>query len=661
MKYNFWIIFLTVLGSFQLTYAQFNFKQHKVIKGEDVYSIAKEYRTTPEAIYKLNPMAKEGIQPNAFIVLPNVITPPEKNVEGIAFKKHKTKSKQTLYSVAKKYNVSIDDIKEHNVFLKTEPLRKGDIVRIPLKAHKVVRKVGSNEVIVESPATKIYTIQPKDTRYGVARKFGITIPELENMNPNLGQDFPIGDKILVSSEEAFSKTPEKEINNPNYKLYEVLPKETLYSLSKRHEISIDSIEMLNPNVKQGLKAGMILRLPVINRQGALLKGDHVFVTDLENNLTNLKPKKIALMLPFSVNAIDFSDEEKVKEHLSKSKVVRLSVDFYSGVLLAAEKAKQKGISSHIEVCDTEKSEAKVSQLISQKNLSTYDAVIGPLYKKNVVKAASILQSSKVPVFSPVSNKLQSGHDNLYQTLPSINMLEDKLIAFAKQDTLTKNIIIIADKKSSAIKEKLKKQFPKAQILDPQEGGFITEEDLIAVISKEEEKDKGKEKKDEEAKEIPLEERAWVFLESKSMALISNVLPFLNARAKSHQITLFTTNKTRVYDNESILNQHLSNLNMHYASVKNEEFNTERANFIGNYIAKYGEKPNDYAIRGFDLTYDLLLRLSSKEENTALSSSEYLTEYVGNKFDYKNNSRGGVSNSACYILKYVEGLNINKVK
>ena len=649
MKYNFWIIFLTVLGSFQLTYAQFNFKQHKVIKGDDIYSIAKEYGTTPEAIYKLNPMAKEGIQPDSFIVLPNVISPPEKKVEGIAFKKHKTKGRQTLYSIAQKYKVSVEDIKEYNEFLKTDPLRKGDIIRIPLAANKVVRKVGSKKII-NKQTTKIYTIKPKDTRYGVARKFGITIPELENMNPNLGKDFPIGTKVLVSSEEAFSKTPEKAVDNPDYKLYEVAPKETLYSLGKRHEISVDSIEMLNPNIKDGLKAGMILRLPVIEGGSFLSSNDNAFIVNLENNIKNTNSKKIALMLPFGINATDFTDEEKVKEHLSKSKVVRLSVDFYSGVILAAEKAKEKGISSYIEVCDTEKSEAKVSEIISEKNLDTYDAVIGPLYKKNILKAASILKSSNVPVLSPISKKIESNSSNLYQTLPSSTLLEDRMIAYAKRDTLAKNIIIIADDKSKAIKKKLKKQFADAKILDPQEGGFITEDDLIKVISK-----------IEEEKEVPLKERTWVFLESNNMALISNVIPFLNARAKTHNITLFTTNKTRAYENESILNQHLSNLNMHYPSAKNEEYNVERTNFTGDYIAKYGQKPNDYAIRGFDMTYDLLLRLAAKENNESLSDADYTTEYVGNKFNYKNNAKGGVVNSASYILKYSEGLTINEVK
>lgn len=652
MKYNIWMIFLTVLGSVQLTYAQFNFKQHKVVKGEDVYSIAKEYGTTPEAIYQLNPTAKQGIQPEMLIVLPNVISPPEKQVEGIIFKKHRTKSKETLYSVAKKYKVTVDAIKEHNEFLNIDPLRKGDIIRIPLPSNKVVRKIGGNKskatpvvIAPSAQSTKFYTIQPKDTRYGVARKFGITIPEMENMNPNLGEGFPIGQQILVSSKEAFAESAAEAASNPAYELYEVLPKETLYSLGRRYKISVDSIGVLNPNVKEGLKSGMVLRMPNIGSAGLVLAGDEPMIMDLESNIRNPKTKNIAIMLPFSINGVDFSDEEKVKEHLGKSKVVRLTVDFYSGALMAVDKAKKKGISSHIEVCDTQKSDKQVVKLISQKDLKSYDAIIGPLYPKNVEKAASVLSSNNVPVLSPISNKeLKSSYANVYQTLPSANVLEDKMIAHVKKDTLAKNIIIIADSKSSLIKEKLKKHFPDAKILDPKEGNFLKEDDLIEVIGEE-----------------PSELRTWVFLESKSMELVSNVIPFLNARAKTHKITLFTTNKSNAYDNESVLNQHLSKLNLHYPSVNNEASSASKINFTANYIAKYGVRPNNYAIRGYDLTYDLLLRLANKKDKEELSKGNVLTEYVENKFYYTANGKGGFTNATCYILEYVEGLEIKEVK
>ena len=147
-----------------------------------------------------------------------------------------------------------------------------------------------------------------------------------------------------------------------------------------------------------------------------------------------------------------------------------------------------------------------------------------------------------------------------------------------------------------------------------------------------------------------------------MELVSNVVPFLNSRAKTHQVTLFTTNKTNAYDNESILNEHLSNLNLHYPSVNKEVSSTAKGNFTRAYITKYGVRPNKYAIRGYDLTYDLLLRLAAKKDSSEkLSENNVLTEYIENKFHYKSNQKGGFVNTSCYILSYEKGLEIKVVE
>ena len=62
-------------------------------------------------------------------------------------------------------------------------------------------------------------------------------------------------------------------------------------------------------------------------------------------------------------------------------------------------------------------------------------------------------------------------------------------------------------------------------------------------------------------------------------------------------------------------------------------------------------PNKYAVRGFDLTLDLLLRLASEDDLYKASSSEVETEYVENKFRYSKKLFGGYYNEAVYIVKY----------
>lgn len=617
------LFFIAALAFFQTVSAQFNFRKHKVRVGEDVYSIAKEYNTTSEAIFGLNPSATNGIYPDMFLVIPHSVESLDIPPEGIIFKKHKTKKKHTLYSIAKKYNVEIADIKKHNPFLKDEPLRKGDILKIPLPKPKyisVVKTIGSKK-----PETQIYTVQPKETRYGIARKFGITIPELENMNPNLGESFPVGMEILVPK-EVKNETP---IVKESYELYEVPAKQTMYSLSKTYGISQDSILKLNPSIEEGLKVGMVLKLPRINS----LNSEETSVINLTNFLRPGTKSSIALVLPFCASKFDVSNNDQLKDQLSRNRVTQIAADIYSGAKLAVKKASSLGIETDMLVLDSEKNESTVSKLVNQHNLQERDAVIGPLFPKNVEKMARLLTS--VPVFSPISNKENTYQQNLYQTLPSSVSLADKMINFVKADSLPKHILIVADTKHSAIKNKLLKAFPKAKTITPVDDSFIKVKDLEDVMGEES------------------DHPYWVFLESSNVVLLSNAISLFNARVDTHKVTLFTTNKNKAFDSEAIPNMQLSNLHFHYPSA-NKLVEGNEASFYKEYNEMYKAAPNLYAVRAYDLTLDVILRLAYANGVSNLSLTGNTTEYLENKFHYEL-LNGSVQNKASYIIRYGDNL------
>ena len=112
--------------------------------------------------------------------------------------------------------------------------------------------------------------------------------------------------------------------------------------------------------------------------------------------------------------------------------------------------------------------------------------------------------------------------------------------------------------------------------------------------------------------------------------------------------MFTTNKNRAYDNEVISGTHLSNLNFTYPSAYREVGSNS---FIKQYRKRFAADPDRYAIRGFDLTYDLLLKLAFKSNLFEVSKLIGLTEYTGNKFDYDKDIASGYYNQASYIMMY----------
>ncbi len=626
------VLLIVALAFFQTVSAQFNFRKHKVRIGEDVYSIAKEYSTTKEAIFNLNPSAANGIYPDMYLVIPHSLEAPSIPPEGYIFKKHKTKKKQTLYSIAQKYKVQIADIKRFNKFLDNEPLRKGDILKIPTPRASyipVLRTLGGKK---DQPETQIYTVEPKETRYGIARKFGITIPELENMNPNLGEDFPVGMKILVPK-EVKNAAP---VPQDTFELYRVPAKQTLYSLSKTYGITQDSIFKLNPAIENGLKVGMILKLPRIEGVDTQI-GQETGVINLETLVSSGNKSSIAIVLPFCANKFNVDNDNDLKSQLSKNRVTQIAADLYSGSKLAIQKAANLGIETDVIVLDSEKSSATIDGLISKYNLKSKDAIIGPLFPKNAEKMAQSLDN--VPVFSPFNKELKI-QQNLYHTLPSKKTLQEKIIAFVKADTLPKNILIIADSEHQDSKTKLLAAFPEAKVVDPaitkENDSFIKVDDLVEVMG-------------EEESELPY----WVFLESSDVVLLSNAISLLNARVQTHKVTLFTSNKNKAFDSEAIPNIQLSNLHFHYPFASKLVEGGEDAFYV-KYQSTFGVEPSQHAARAYDITLDVLLRLAYTKDKNSLSLSGNTTEYLENKFNYELQG-GSIQNKASYIIKYGDGL------
>ena len=72
-------------------------------------------------------------------------------------------------------------------------------------------------------------------------------------------------------------------------------------------------------------------------------------------------------------------------------------------------------------------------------------------------------------------------------------------------------------------------------------------------------------------------------------------------------------------------------------------------------------PNKYAVRGFDLTYDVLLRLAYSENGLSDTAAAFETEYIENKFRYGKELFSGYENKALYIIKYNQNLQFEVVE
>ena len=620
------IIIVILLFSFSAI-AQ-DFKTHKVKKGETIEQIAKKYLVTPFDILALNPDAKKELKPGIVLIIPTSSVKKEdlkqETKELIGYKSHKVKRKETLFSISQKYAVEIEEIKKANPSLYSKNLRKGDKIKIP-NFKTIVNKVSLNNTI------KKYTVLPKEGKWRVAYKFGITVPELEALNPSMNDVLQPGDELNVPN---ISNNEEKAVDD-EFNYYTVLKSEGYMALNRKLGVTQQQLEALNPQLLEGgLKLGMVLKVPGNIKTTNTVKD--VANTNLSSKLNNLSAKRIALMLPFGLNKVDVDSVQEAKKMIRTNGLLSVSLDFHTGVLMALDSAKQLGISTNLKVLDTKNQIAEISKILEANDFSEYDAVVGPLMPDNFERVASQLKREHVPVISPLTMP-ENLYDNVFQTIPAVELLEQAIIKYVKQDSLPKHMIIISDSKHKTVSDRLKKEFPSAKQIysrknkKGQEAYFVYQTDLEHVF--------------QNGTNI-------VFLETDNEGLASNVISMINGlNMKDQEIILMTTNKNKAFDGKEISNYHLSNLKFHYPSVNKTVAVEARNSFVTKYMNEYNVKPNKYAVRGFDLTLDILLRLASEDDLYKASSSDIETEYVENKFRYSKKMFGGYYNEAVYIVKY----------
>jgi len=643
MKRILLVLILVLAFGFTSVEAQ-NFSTHQVKKGETIEAISKRYFVTPFDIYKLNPDAKKDLKPNTVLIIP--ISKAKKptitiNKELQGFNEHKTKRKETLYSLSKKYNVSEDDIKKYNKFLYSNTLRKGDRLQIP--------KYKITKIVEEVEATKRYTVQPKEGKWRIAYKFGVTVEELEVLNPGITEVLKEGDVINVPN---LKDEAEKQFDD-QYSYYKVLPKEGFYRLKLKLDLEQDQLEALNPELKEiGLKSGMILKIPHSDAIEGLIEGESE-VVNLVNSISDFETKHIAIMLPFRMHRVDFDSISDAKKSLKKDPYLNVSLDFHSGVLMALDSLKTLGISLKVDVYDTRYEVSEVSRIIRENDFENIDAVIGPLTPASFNKVASELEKYNTPVISPIGTKLKL-HDNVFQSRPSDDLLKTKVINFAKSDSLIGNIIVIADTKNVATANELKREFNIAKLVysrkskEGEDEFFVTKEDIEGALKP------GKN---------------LVFLETQNEGYASNVtsvLASLNNKVdpesteEPSEIVLVTTNINSAFEGDQINNTHLSNLQFHFATASKEYNENDNNAFVKKYDKLYNITPNKRAVRGFDLTMDVVLRLVSSDDLYTSVNNAPLTEYVENKFAYKKKLFGGYYNDSVYLVKY-DDLTVVEVK
>ena len=320
------------------------------------------------------------------------------------------------------------------------------------------------------------------------------------------------------------------------------------------------------------------------------------------------------------------------------------------------------------VFDTGKKNSKIRTIISEKDLNKNDLIIGPLYSD---EAKMVANKVKVPVVFPVYSKSQSvfSSQRMIKTMPDHASYKEAMLLYLQENYTNQNIVVVSDSLNRAkgnvwkTTSTLKKHdsINSIEVVLPA-NGYIKKELLVNALKADVEN--------------------WVIIDTKDNVIAADAINSLislpteediEKLKKKHKtkkvkiqalpedtvVRVISFDKAKTFD--KVDNMKLSKLRFTYASA---EFNDENSFSVKSFNKKYIEKnnslPSYYATKGFDITYDVLMRLASgkKLKNTFKEGASFRLE---SKFDFSKKLFSTTENNGLFIVQYNSDLSLTRLK
>ena len=520
-----------------------------------------------------------------------------------------------------------------------------------------------------------YTVKKGETLKIIAKRIGIKTKELMRLNPDTGRKPAPETRIIIPNNGYKSPTVNNILDKLNdsitteaniavkdtlantFVLHKVSKGDTFYNLTRAYNVSEEELKILNPLLDvSGLQLEMLLKIKPIEEENNIV----IYKDTIQENSSS----KLAMMLPF--RAVEY-DTIEAKDIFKNNRLVNITTDIYLGASMAVDSLVKLGIDIELSVFDTGRKDTKLDSILTATDFSNTDVIIGPLYSEEVPKVAVRSGTSVVfPVYSKKQTSFKSS--KIIKTFADREVHQEGLINYIYNNYGNENILIIGDssttsiRNSNLIKSKLllHDSINEAQIIYPNLG-YIRKDYVINALK--------------------AEVGNWVILATDNRVISSDVInslislpveepeedeeeeesdePEMQILPEDTVIKVFGIFKSSQFDR--IDNNKLAKLGFTFTSdTFYEESSPEIQLFNQQYFNQNHVYPSYYATKGFDIVFDVGMRLASgnKLKQTFKNGTSYRLE---SKFDYTKDLFKTTSNKGIYILEYNSDMTISRLK
>jgi LysM repeat protein/ABC-type branched-subunit amino acid transport system substrate-binding protein len=221
--------------------------------------------------------------------------------------------------------------------------------------------------------------------------------------------------FIYSCSPRTTPTPSKPpvSTSASYKIYVVKAGETFVSIAQRNNVTTQQLRSANPGVREPLKAGQKIRIPLDTKEDVAILPDTVRPQVKPEDFRKDK-YKIVLLLPFKAQQHEDSFTEI-------EPATRMILEFYEGALIAFDSLEKLGLKAEVHVIDTDQNDKTISNFLSSKIAHEADLIIGPAYSSKVGLVEEFSRKNNKYLISPVTSSpdITKNNENGFQFTPTV--------------------------------------------------------------------------------------------------------------------------------------------------------------------------------------------------------------------------------------------------
>lgn len=715
MKFRLFLYIFTVLASVQQVAAQnqpealtqavdTSFVLHEVKSGETIFSLCEKYQVTQKELVAANPDLLFGLKPGNSLQIPVR--------QNVGFTEHIVKRKQTVFSIARRYRITLDELYLFNPQAR-KGIQAGQKLRIPIELEEIKNIapeatadiaeehiIQQNQVATEEKHIEYFTHQLAlgETFFDLEKRFGISQDTLIKLNPALNKGLKPGLSIRIPATNIPESKP-VPVNESEFIRHTVREGETIYLLADLYQVRIADLKKANPELQyRGVLPDEELLVPDMRQR--IKKYDYQLqdtiwtypayqILNDSKQTANISTRKqavkgktyhVALMLPLylnsndTINRIRVSKTDLLSDSLNLSSIRKNNtfpkdtfiirkekiidsraenfIHFYEGVLLATDSLRKQGFPIQLHVFDTRRDSLIVKAIIRQEKFLNMDLIIGPVFPELQRAVSAFSAKNRIPMVSPLSaaGNFENWNPYYFKINPTKDFLIDRTAEWITDEYFNSRFFVLKMGEYKHLQE--------ADLVEQCRNrlnatGYYAQskENLFVEYNAAANGFHG-------LPNLLSSRRENVFIiPATSEGQISVAITNLNTLAEKYNIRVIGLSSFKNY--KSIQPEYFHQVQLQYLTHYFIDYQSLPVNrFVGLFRQQFGTEPNEFSFQGFDVAYYFMSALHrfGKELKNQISGYQLPLNQLNLNFQ-KVSKTGGVMNQGVFDIGYQKDFSI----